>query len=1431
MKKSFLVFIWSFNLLCFASNAPSSASEPVAEGYTINYNTVSIIEYIRFASKICNTNFIFNEGDLNFTVSVVSDAPITPQNVMATLVQVLRINGLAILEQDNNLVIHKATDVVQIATLVTEGGQAKNAPIVTRIFRLKNTKTDSVAGIIRPMISGGALLEISPETKQLILTDVTANVDKVAGLIEILDSPHNILEIRNFEAVYNSPEHLIEISSQIMGPIAQGNPFILVPQALTNTIYIVSTPDLAEKAITVLKGLDVPAKKEVLTQRKLKGDNVFVYKAEVKSGHDLLRALSEIATTLEKSGIPEGDLIRTIESAKSIPETNSLLFVGSVDAIAKIKEFLTSLDVVSKNDGTKNTFFVFRPQNRSAKEINYGLKEMAEHLKETKGADDLLIQMILDAKVNQSTNTIVFSGEEMYFPRIKELLATIDTVGKNRGAFHHTFFLYKIEHASAEELQQSLKNFAKNLDQSNVNDEGLIRTINDMKFVKETNSLLFTGPDSSLKRLQEIVPSFDANISSAPPSNQFYVYKPLYQKGESLARSLKEIAGDLKRDTFTDPGFVQTLDSLQYVKSTRSLLFTGDTGSIQKLEALIKMLDAPLSGKGLTDKGFFLYQPKHSSKEQTENYLKQISTHLNKAHEEPLIEAIRSMKWIEASSSFLFNGSGESLDRVKELLQNYDSLESEAGQGYYIYKLQHIQGDMIEEELENLVHNLKNSKINPKVIEVVEHIRYVKETNSLLLTGDAPSIEEVKKMIAEYDYLRTDPKMINSSFFLYKPQHLPANQIEHSLKEVATNLKAGGLADPSLLNTIHSAKYVGTTNSFVFTGTQDSLQKVQVLLKDIDTPPQTHSPIQYIGKTTFLLYKLKNAGGPQIVGSIKSMTANLRKSGTSDRDFIHALNSMKYVQETNSLLFTGTEEALGKVESLIAQFDVASLASPSGDRQISTGQPNFFLYKPVAVPGPDLEKLMNDFAENLKLSGLTDPDLFNTIISMRWIEKTQSLVFTGTVKSLDQVKELLRAFDISANSPTGLAGEGSSIQGIDNTSFLVYKLQFHKGDEIQGALRQIAKDLINTNAQVNQGLLNAINSIQWLDVTNSLLCSGDQDTLTRLKELIKNLDIPLKQVFIEMLVIETTLINTLNFGLEWGANYKYRNKFGGSMFNTIPNATTTGAPDTFITNLSKLAPPAAPTPIGNTSPPIFPGFDLGVIGEVIKHNGQTFLTIGSIMSALQQDTETSIIMAPKILAQDGRTSTIFVGSNIPFTGSFVQNTGQNSTVYTSNVEYRDIGLNLTITPVLGNSDVVTLDINLDRTSTVTDITQSTINFLATNAQGIVTSKTSMQTTVHVPDKNFLILSGFVNNSTAKSKSGIPCLGGLPVIGAAFSQANDSIAAQNIVIFLRPYIVNSIDDIKQVTETQEEFFRDQAGSPFLERGYNEAVELIKTVDDE
>lgn len=1330
----------------------ASAKEPnskdSSEGYTINYNTLSILEYLRFASKICKVNFIYQEADLNFTVTIVSDEPVTPANVMATLVQVLRIHGLLLLEQDNNLVIHKSPEVKQMATLVTEDSPMGKSAIVTRIFRIKNAKPESVAAIIQPMISSSALLEVSSETRQLIITDISANVEKIGALIENLDSPHTLLVIKNYTAVNNSPDYLIHLASQIMNPIAFGNPFILVPQSLANEIFIVSTPDLTEKALEVFATLDTtPKVKPGISKNKM--EDIFVYKVQYRSGENVLKGLSDIVSNLQSTDSSDLDLIKTIDTAKWIRETNSIMFIGTRASLDKTKEFLAALDVSGTGDVAyeKSSFFIYKPQYRSAEDVRQSILEMAENLQGSKGVDEPLLHTIQHSKVNPLTHTISFSGEEKTFPRVKELLATIDT------------------------------------------------------------------PSSK---------------SNALASTQFYIYKPNRQTGEDLAASVKEMTSQLKTDKLADPGLLNALGTMKWNKSTNSLLFTGDPESLKKVQTLVTSIDS--TDVGPLERTFFQYHPKYADEAKTESYLRQVTQNLlKKAGTDSLIETLRTYKWIPDSQTFMFYGSRQDLEQVKTLLASFDTPDAgfTGKPGYFIYKVQNTTGDVIEEDLDSLAKNLKSSGVKDSgIVDVISKIKYVKQTNSLLLSGDPKAIEEVKQLIAQYDYSRTDNSVpASSNFFMYKPVHVPANTIDKSLKEIGANLKNAGLADPALLKALNGSKYVDTTNTLIFTGSPDTLQKIQGMIKDIDIAPTSHAPIQHVGKTTFLLYKLKNAGGTQIVGSLKNMSAELKKSGSADKDFVTALNSMKYIKETNSLFFTGNEEALKKVQGLVEQFDVTGLAGKSSVPQGSlTGPSNFFVYKPQSLPGPELEAVLQNFAENLSSSGLSDQDLFKTINSLRWSDKTQTLVFTGPQKTLDQIKDLLKQFDVPGADGKSIGSSLDSIQAIDNTSFLVYKLQFHKGEEIQNALRQIAKDLTLSNAPVNQGLLNSINSIQWLEVTNSILCSGDQETLTRLRELIKNLDIPLKQVFIEMLVIETTMSNALTFGLEWGANYKYRDKFGAGTYNSQP---FTGAtPDTWMQNLSGLTPPAPPLP---SKIPVSSGFDLGVIGEVIRHNGQTFLTLGSLLSALQQDDETSVIMTPKILTQDGRTSTIFDGRNIPFVGSFVQN-NSNTTVNTSNIEYRDIGFKLVVTPVLGNSDIVTLDIDLDRTQAAGDVTGA-INFASSSAQGITTTKTTMQTTVHVPDNNFLILSGMVNNSNVKNKAGIPCLGGLPLIGAAFSKNGDTVVNTNIVIFIRPHIINSIDEMREITKREEDYFRDQAASPYLEKNFDDAMELIKTINDE
>lgn len=1413
MRLIFLTFKLFYIFLVFAFVSSTQAKE---SGYTINYTNVSLLEYVKFVGKITNTNFIYEEQDLApLTISVTSDEPITKENLMSTLIQTLRIHGMNLLEQDKNFIITKVESVKQLAEV-----KSQNEPldpkiaIITKVFRVKNTSVESVAAIVQSMISSQAVLDVLPETRQIILTDITTNLEKVAVLIENLDSPETPLEIEPYHIKFNSAEYLMGLANQLMAPISQGNPFILVPHEIANTIYIVSTPRLVEKAIAIFNNLDVEPQGS-LKGAPIKGENIFIYKAKEKGAIELVKALSSIAKTLKNSGMIDPQLMQTIEKQKYIPETDSILFTGTAPALAKVKEFLINLDTPGKASFSESTrFFIYKPEYLNVEATLSSIQEYAKKLSSSKYTDQGLIESMQNAKVVPSTQSLLFTGEPGTFEKIKEILTTIDT--PTDGDFkerNRTFWMYKIENTSAESLIDALKSMIKDLKKSDVIEQDLIETIHSMKYLKDSNSLLFTGPQSGITKLQNFLPSFDKVDGLLPVSSQFLVYKAKYLSEEKITSSLKDFAENMKDSKLKDPALLRAIESARYVKSTRSLLFTGDPESLQKLQSLLDGIDVKLMPNAAT---YYIHQLQYVSRQRMEDYLKQVTQNLSKSglKSEPIYEAIRTMRYIPESRSFMFSGKTQALDQLKQLLASFDTegANQQEFSKYYLYKLKNISGAIIEEDLDHFAENLKSTGVKDyELIEVLDNAKWIRETNSVLLTGDPQAIKNAVTILDKFDVIRDAKTM--ADFFIYKPKYLPSELLQKSLEEIAANLRKSDLGDSALINAIKSMRYSDTTQSFTFTGTPDALKKLQLVIANIDDE-SARGPIQQIGQTTFLLYKLKHASGNQIQASIRQITKDLKRSHTSDESFLKALKSMKFVPETNSLLFTGNQVALEKVQSLVEKFDITTLAGPI---EISKEGDTFFVYHPKHLTGVELQKQLEEFADNLKMTGLSDPQLYQALNNARWIEKNKSLIVTADPKTLEKVKSLIQEVDISDGmapiyEPTLHTG--------DQTNFLVYKLQYHKGESIRSALRSIARDLSESKMPQNENLMDAINAIQWIEVTNSLLCTGDQQTLSRLKELIKSLDIPLKQVFIEVLVIETTLANSLEFGLDWASKGKWKDKASTS-FGNVNNASAT-----FPTNFSQIN--ATNTPVPTDIPFSSSGFSFGAIGDVIFHKGSSFFSMGSLMRALQTDRETIIVTTPKVFAQDSKKSTLFIGQNIPFVGSFVTNQG-NNVVNTSNIEYRDIGTNLEITPVLGNSDVVTLHLSLYRSSVASDATSITLN--VENVQGITTNKTSLETTFHVPNKHFLILTGLVSQNKDHQKSGVPCLGGIPLIGSALNLNTNINSFNNIVIFLRPHILTSLEDLQDLTEKQEDAFREDTGSAILETQFDEAMEKIKSYDDE
>lgn len=373
------------------------------------------------------------------------------------------------------------------------------------------------------------------------------------------------------------------------------------------------------------------------------------------------------------------------------------------------------------------------------------------------------------------------------------------------------------------------------------------------------------------------------------------------------------------------------------------------------------------------------------------------------------------------------------------------------------------------------------------------------------------------------------------------------------------------------------------------------------------------------------------------------------------------------------------------------------------------------------------------------------------------------------------------------------------------SKFYIHKLQYRKGDVISQQMQQVATSFMENPG--HDELIATINSMQWLQDAKSLVFTGTPENLEKVKELVEQIDLPLRQVFIEMLILNTTLDESLNFSVSWGDRFG-----GGNVAGVEGFVAGTSNPLSTILNNSGVSGLGEAGAVGSVIAPdpsaakvlAQPGFNLGIIGQHIIHKtlGIEFNSIAAIVNALHSRTEDNIIMSPKIITEDNVPAYIFVGETTPFQTQSVANAlGQ---TITSNFEYRDVGISLQVTPHISNSDLITIDIVQE----VSDITNNTVTTGLNNTViAPTTTKNTTKTTVQIPDGFFVIISGLIKDQKVRSKSHVPCLGGTPLIGSALGASKTNTdTKRNLMIFIRPQIVDTDEDYQNITRHEQDIWK-------------------------
>ncbi|HEV8051563.1 MAG TPA: secretin N-terminal domain-containing protein [Parachlamydiaceae bacterium] len=602
------------------------------------------------------------------------------------------------------------------------------------------------------------------------------------------------------------------------------------------------------------------------------------------------------------------------------------------------------------------------------------------------------------------------------------------------------------------------------------------------------------------------------------------------------------------------------------------------------------------------------------------------------------------------------------------------------------------------------------------------------------------------------------------------------------------------------------------TNQLIVTDITANIQKISTLLKSLDSPNSGLVIGQYVSRLTPIESMIPLVQQIMLPISLDQPLTFVPQTTTNS---IFIVSSPFLVERTISILeYLDQDQGATRILNLndlklggAAQINPRVPMNTLSGQWISNAQGNW-MFKPATLPDapPTPIPPVGTWTRDTEGSWNFNPG------------QRPAAVGTGAVEGGTQAPKGSWVKDKDGNWVYGLEGEEPFNPGTFNrqfqgqarlpggvqkaSKFFIYKLQYRKGDSIEPALRQIA-DTLQQNERGSEDLINTLRSVQWLATPNSLVFSGTDENLARARQLVVEIDAPMRQVLIEMLILESSLQDSLNFGVSYSTRFGGGDVAGAQGFagssSPLAGALSTaglGPIASSLTNLPQVLTPDASSLTQNS------GFNLGVIGQKIIHCGTEFSTFGALVKALHDRTRDKVISTPKILVEDNAPAELFVGINTPYRTQSISN--DFGSVITSNFEYRDVGTRLRVTPYLGNGDIIAMDIEEEVSTIIAGLISNAAT--AGTSPGPTTRINRTTTRVHIPDNYFLIISGMMQNDSSRARNQIPCLGGIPLLGAAFSEKRNTDQKRNLMIFIRPKIVDTEEEIQNITKHQQDLYR-------------------------
>lgn len=264
--------------------------------------------------------------------------------------------------------------------------------------------------------------------------------------------------------------------------------------------------------------------------------------------------------------------------------------------------------------------------------------------------------------------------------------------------------------------------------------------------------------------------------------------------------------------------------------------------------------------------------------------------------------------------------------------------------------------------------------------------------------------------------------------------------------------------------------------------------------------------------------------------------------------------------------------------------------------------------------------------------------------------------------------------------------------------------------------------------------------IQIDQETRSLIVITDEETNEHIQQIIRSVDQPKPQVLLEVMFIEVSDRNNLDFGIEGSYRYAHDGINEGSLGTAFNMASMTQ----------------------------------GGFYRIVADDWEVSL------KAMQEQGRLKVLSRPSILARNNQEAVIMVGQEVPFVTN-TRTTDQGNTINT--IQYGEIGIILRVTPYITKEGLVEMIVHPE----ISNLTDETVP-VSENLSSPIIAKREIETVVVTQDRQTVVLGGLIDSEKTEVVRKVPLLGDIPLLGHAFRRTIKTDNRSELLIFLKPTIL-------------------------------------------